>query len=195
VTLPAGQTTRRSAFAVIIALLASAAMVAPFASMPVPEITALVPISQSVVFTNDLITSMLLMSQYVIVGWRAILFLAVGYLCTALLAIIHLLTYPGAFTPTGLLGAGSTARLWEFWHAGFPIAVILYIVLKDDGPAETRPRHLVRADSPVLHRWIITFAFRNRDSAAFDMTPFQFLVTAKIDRPQLAMPSDTCDGP
>jgi signal transduction histidine kinase len=80
---------------------------------------------------------MLLMSQYAIVAWRAILVLAVGYLLTALLAIIHLLTFPGVFTPTGLLGAGlqTTAWLWEFWHAGFPIAVILYVAMKDDGPA------------------------------------------------------------
>jgi signal transduction histidine kinase len=99
--------------------------------------TAFVPISQSVVFINDLITSMLLLSQYAIVGWRAILVLAVGYLLTALLAIIYLLSFPGVFAPTGLLGAGlqTTAWLWVFWHAVFPIAVILYVVLKDDGPA------------------------------------------------------------
>src|SRR5262249_54703667 len=137
VTLPAGQTARRTAFAVIIALLASAATVAPFASVPLPGVTAFVPISASVGFTNDLITSMLLMCQFVIVGWRAILFVAVGYLFTAVLSIIHLLTFPGAFTPTGLLGAGlqTTVWLYEFWHAGFPIAVILYVVLKDDEQA------------------------------------------------------------
>ena len=137
VTLPAGRTERRSAFAVIIVLLASFAMVAPFASMPLPGFSAFVPISSSVVFTNDLITFMLLMCRYVIVGWPAILFLAVGYLFTAVLSIIHLLTFPGVFTPTGLLGAGlqTTVWLYEFWHAGFPIAVILYVVLKDDEQA------------------------------------------------------------
>src|SRR5215469_4013959 len=142
VTLPAGQTARRTAFAGIIALLASAATVAPFASVPFPGFTAFVPISSSVVFTNDLITSMLLMCQYVIVGWRAILFLAVGYLFTAVLSIIHLLTFPGAFTPTGLLGAGlqTTVWLYEVWHAGFPIAVILYVVLNDDEQATISPR-------------------------------------------------------
>src|SRR5262252_5010835 len=91
VTLPAGQTARRTAFAVIIALLASAATVAPFASVPFPGVTAFVPISSSVVFINDLITSTLLICQYVIV---AILFLAVGYLFTAVLSII---SFPGAF--------------------------------------------------------------------------------------------------
>ena len=137
VTLPADRTARRSAYAVIISLLAAAAMAAPYAKVPLPGVTAFVPISGSVVFINDLITSMLLLSQYAIVGWRAILVLAVGYLLTALLAIIYLLSFPGVFAPTGLLGAGlqTTAWLWVFWHAVFPIAVILYVVLKDDGPA------------------------------------------------------------
>jgi hypothetical protein len=80
-------------------LMASAAIIAPFASVPLPGIAAFVPISQSLIFVNDLITSMLLMSQFLIVGWRAILVLAVGYLFTALLASIQLLTFPGAFTP------------------------------------------------------------------------------------------------
>jgi signal transduction histidine kinase len=84
---------------------------------------------------------MLLMAQFVIVGWRSILVLAVGYLFTALLAIIQLLTFPGAFTPTGLLGAGlqTTAWLYEFWHSGFPIAIILYVVLKDQDSAAIVP--------------------------------------------------------
>src|SRR5262245_28801775 len=121
VTMPAGQTAQRSAFATALVLVVCAAIVAPFASVPLPGFAAFVPISQSLIFINDLITSMLLMAQFVIVGWRVILILAVGYLFTALLAIIQLLTFPGAFTPTGLFGAGlqTTAWLYEFWHSGF----------------------------------------------------------------------------
>src|SRR5438105_3598569 len=39
------------------------------------------------------------------------------------------------FPPTGLLGAGpqSTAWLYMFWHGGFPLTVIAYALLKDDG--------------------------------------------------------------
>lgn len=137
VTLPAGPIARRCAFAAALALLTSAALVAPFASMPLPGIAAFVPISQSVIFVNDLITSMLLMAQFVIVGWRAILVLAVGYLFAALLAMTQLLTFPGLFTPTGLLGAGlqTTAWLYEFWHSGLAIAVILYVLMKDQNSA------------------------------------------------------------
>ncbi len=56
-----------------------------------------------------------------------------GYLFTALIVIPHALTFPGAFTSTGLLGAGlqSTVWLYIFWHAGSPLAVIVYVWLKD----------------------------------------------------------------
>nr|WP_258365367.1 MASE4 domain-containing protein [Burkholderia pyrrocinia] len=42
---------------------------------------------------------------------------------------LQLLTFPGVFTPTGLLGAGphSAAWLWIFWHGGFPFFVILSV--------------------------------------------------------------------
>src|SRR5439155_287376 len=60
--------------------------------------------------------------------------------------------FPGLFSPTGLLGAGpqSTAWLYMFWHAGFPLLVIAYGLLKDDGRETSRPRG--RAGVAVLSR-------------------------------------------
>ena len=139
VDLPAGQTQRRTALSIALALLLSAAVAAPFASVQLGHLDAFIPISQTLIFVTDLITSALLISQFVIVRWRAILVLASGYLFTALLDVTQLLTFPGTFAPTGLLGAGlqTTGWLYEFWHAGFPIAVITYVVLVNQAP-ETR---------------------------------------------------------
>jgi signal transduction histidine kinase len=147
VNLPAGQTARRSALAAALALVVSAAIIAPFASVQLPRFEAFVPISQTIIFVNDLITWILLISQFVIVGWLAILVLAIGYLFTALLDITQLLTFPGTFTPTGLLGAGlqTTGWLYEFWHAGFPIAVIFYVALKDREQASSVSHGSTRA--------------------------------------------------
>src|SRR5262249_4546911 len=73
---------------------------------------------------------------------RELLLLAAGYLFTALMAIVHALTFPGLFAPAGLLGAGpqTTAWLYMFWHVGFPLLVIGYALLKHGGaqPAPTR---------------------------------------------------------
>jgi len=104
VDLPAGPTQRRTAFAIALALLGSAAVAAPFASVQLRQFEAFIPVSQTFIFVNDLITSVLLIAQFVIVRWRAILVLASGYLFTARIDVTQLLTFPGTFTPTGLLG-------------------------------------------------------------------------------------------
>src|SRR5205807_855685 len=95
---------------------------------------------QSALATNDLITAVLLYAQFTQLRSRALLLLAAGFFFTALMAIVHALTFPGLFTPTGLLGAGpqTTAWLYMFWHGGFPLVVIGYGLMKDrDGEAAT----------------------------------------------------------
>ena len=63
---------------------------------------------------------------------RALLALACGYLFTALIVIPHALTFAGAFSPHGLLGAGLQTGSWLFifWHIGFAAALLAYGVLK-----------------------------------------------------------------
>ena len=78
VDLPVGQTERRTAFAIALALLGSAEVAAPFASVPLRQFEAFIPVSQTFIFVNDLITSVLLIAQFVIVRWRAILVLDDG---------------------------------------------------------------------------------------------------------------------
>src|SRR2546428_13897238 len=58
------------------------------------------------------------------------------------MTVSHALTFPGLFSPTGLLGAGpqSTAWLYILWHGSFPLLVIAYALLKDAGRETDRPR-------------------------------------------------------
>jgi hypothetical protein len=88
-------------------------------------------------FVNDLITAVLLFAQFSILRSRASS-RSHGYLYTSLIAIPWMLTFPGVFTPGGLLGAGlqTTTWLYTLWHAGFPMFVIAYALLKDADPAE-----------------------------------------------------------
>ncbi len=125
--------------------------VAPFASVQLPAVWAFVPSYQSALAINDLITAVLLYAQFPTVRSRALLLLAGGYLFTALMAVVHALTFPGLFAPAGLLGAGpqTTAWLYMFWHGGFPLAVIGYALTKGDGgaaePAGRSARVLIAA--------------------------------------------------
>jgi signal transduction histidine kinase len=134
--LPAGPTERRIAFAVGLAILGIAAAVAPFASMPLPRIDAWTPITNAYVFIADLVTWALLVSQFNIVRRPALLVLASGYLFTAMMGVPLLLSFPGAFTTSGLLGAGlqTTGWLSAFWVSGHPLAAIGYAMLKDREP-------------------------------------------------------------
>lgn len=132
-TQPAGQDARRLAFAVVLASAVVFLAALPFAKVPLAQVWAFIPIYESAIVINDLITAVLLLGQFRIVRSRALLLLASGYLFTALMAVAHALTFPGLFSANGLLGAGpqSTAWLYMFWHGGFPLVVIGYALLRD----------------------------------------------------------------
>ncbi|MDB5577877.1 MAG: hybrid sensor histidine kinase/response regulator, partial [Bradyrhizobium sp.] len=79
--------------------------------------------------------------QFSLLRSRALLLLASGYLFTASAAVVHGLTFPGLFSPSGLLGAGlqTTAWLYMVWHSAFPLLVLGYALLKDeDGGARIK---------------------------------------------------------
>src|SRR6266446_6199404 len=131
-TLPAGHGERRLALAVVLVSAAVFVIAVPLAKVRLSPVWAFIPVYQSALVINDLITAVLLFGQFSILRSRALLVLASGYLLTAFMAVSHALTFPGLFSPTGMLGAGpqSTAWLYMFWHGGFPLLVIAYALLK-----------------------------------------------------------------
>jgi signal transduction histidine kinase len=129
--LPAASGQRRFAFAVAVFQFVACAVVAPFA-LAVPRIDGFIPFILAIVFLADLITAVLLFNQSL--ASRALLVLANGYLFSALIVIPHALTFPGAFAPQGLLGAGVQSSGWlnVLWHFGFLAAVAGYAWLKSE---------------------------------------------------------------
>jgi PAS domain S-box-containing protein len=101
---------------------------APFARTPLPQVPAFLPIYQSALVINDLITAVLLLGQFSILRSRPILVLASGFLFSAFMAILHALSFPGLISPDGLLGGGTqtTAWLYFLWHGAFPLFIIVY---------------------------------------------------------------------
>ena len=148
-TLPAGRREWRIALAVVGVSVAIFAALAPFAKLQLQPVWAFIPVYESALAVNDLITAVLLFGQFNFLRSRALLVLAGGYLFTALATIAHALTFPGLFSPGGLLGAGpqSTAWLYMFWHAAFPLCVIAYALLSG---RERQPIAATRARSAVL---------------------------------------------
>ena len=125
--------------------------IAPFAKIQLPQVWAFIPSYESALVINDLITAVLLFGQYQILQSRALLALAGGYLFTASIAVVHALTFPGAFSPTGWLGAGpqTTAWLYMFWHSGFPVFVMAYALLKSKRAGRDPQGHNVSASMAI----------------------------------------------
>ena len=132
---------RRFALAVVFVSLLLFAALVPLAKEPLPKVWAFIPIYEAALILNDLITALLLVAQFRIAHSKAVLVLAAGYLFTALATVAHGLSFPGLFTPSGLLGAGpqSTAWIYMFWHGGFPLFVIAYALMRGR-PGDAMPR-------------------------------------------------------
>jgi hypothetical protein len=137
-TLAADKRHRRTAGIALAASFLIFLAIAPFARVPLPPVNAFIPVYQTALITNDLITAVLLLGQYRFLRSRALLVLGAGYLFCACMAVAHGLSFPGLFAPGGVLGAGpqTTAWLYFLWHGGFPLFVFAYVELKDRAPGE-----------------------------------------------------------
>jgi hypothetical protein len=152
--LPPSKSQIGLALGIVVALVVAFGATALFADTQLPRIDAFIPALETAIVIVDLTTSALLFAQFSIVRRLALLVLASGYLFTALIVIPHALTFPGAFSPTGLLGAGlqSSAWLYLLWKVSLPVAVIAYVLLKDVDGATSIPQR-----SPVaVIGWSIT---------------------------------------
>jgi signal transduction histidine kinase len=117
---------------IVAILLAGFFLILPWRAVRLAEVSAFIPTVDGVMFVADLITATMLYAQASVFRSRALTALASGYLFAALLMVAHALTFPGAFAPNGLLGAGiySTAWIATFQRGVFPVVVILYVLLR-----------------------------------------------------------------
>ncbi len=131
-TASATRLERPVAVAIAVAALAVFIVVVPFVRTPLAQFPAFIPAYEGALFFIDLVTAVLLFDQFARLRSLGVLALASGYLFDALIIVPHALSFPGAFAPTGLLGAKdqTTAWLYVFWHGGFPLFVIAYALLR-----------------------------------------------------------------
>jgi signal transduction histidine kinase len=144
--LAPSQTQTRLALGLFVVLLTGLAIpVGGFGSIPLARLEAFVPAYATAMATTDLLTSVLLFAQFSIIRGRALLVISSGYLFAGLMALPWMLTFPGAFAPTGLLGAGlhTTSWIYVLWHGGLPLFVLAYVLLKDQD-------HPVRSTSVAI---------------------------------------------
>ncbi|MBI1397571.1 MAG: sensor histidine kinase [Betaproteobacteria bacterium] len=133
---PADDVQKRVAAIALAATVLVFLLVVPFAHRPLTRHPLFIPVYQPLVVFCDLMTAVLLLSQFATGNARPILVLAGGYLFSALMALFHLLSFPGLFSETGLLGAGpqTTAWLYFLWRVGFVVATLAYTFAPDHRP-------------------------------------------------------------
>jgi signal transduction histidine kinase len=141
--IPASREARRWALAICLALFGGFCAFVPFVRIPLPRLEAFIPIYDSTLALNNLVTAGLLLVGFSRSRVRAVLVLAGGYLFTALMALPHMVAFPGLFASDGLLGAGPQTSAWlnVFRQGGFPLFVIGYVLFKS--------REVVTVQSPT----------------------------------------------
>lgn len=136
---PPSRTQARTIILVALVFLAASLISLPFRLQPLWKIPAFIPMVDTTLLLGDVLTATLLFSQATVLGSRGLLALATGYLVSGFIIIPHVLTFPFAFSETGLLSAGVSTTIWLylFWHTSLPAAVIIYTFLK---PIDARQR-------------------------------------------------------
>lgn len=127
-TLPPTRAQERSALAVTAACCVVFALLVPFAKQPLARASAFVPMYESAMALANAVTAVLLLGQFQVNRSRPLYLLVLGYLFTALLAVLHMLSVPGLFAPSGLLGGNGQTTPWLYiaWHGAFPLFVVGY---------------------------------------------------------------------
>ena len=100
-TLPPSRRQIRAALVVVATMLILFGVTVSYVNVQLPRVDAFIPILATTTVINDLITSILLFSQYSIARRRALLVLASGYLFTSLIVIPWALAFPGVFSAPG----------------------------------------------------------------------------------------------
>jgi signal transduction histidine kinase len=112
------------------AALLTALLTLPSGTSPWPTVQPFLPAYITGVLVFDLTTAFLLLTEFFAVRRPSLTILAGAYLYSSLVTIPHLLSFSGVFSESGLLGATSQTApwLWMFWHGGFPLFVLAYLL-------------------------------------------------------------------
>jgi two-component sensor histidine kinase len=133
--MPANAGHHKIAFGGFVIAVVTLAIMTPFAAIRLPRVDAFIPVIQTVTCIADLLTAALLFAYYRVQPQRFLLALAAGFVSSGLFAFLQTLAFPRAYGPGAVIGdnLNSASWLFIFWHTVFPLAVVAYALVKDDG--------------------------------------------------------------
>jgi signal transduction histidine kinase len=135
-SVPPGPAQKRLALAFSLGIVAAFFLIMRLSNHQPHQIDGFALVYGGTMLVCDLITAILLFSQYSILRSPALLVIANGYVFTALVLIGWCLTFYGAFAPGEILVGGlqSASGFYVAWRSGFAAYVIGYALLKDADP-------------------------------------------------------------
>jgi signal transduction histidine kinase/CheY-like chemotaxis protein len=124
--------SEKTAFAVLVALYAVLLLAtAPWAATPGLADPRLAIVAAAAVLVADLCTALLLAIWYLSSGRPALLVLTTAYGFGAVMAGLHVVTFPGALLRAPLFGTEQTvAWLYLAWRGGISIAYVIAVALE-----------------------------------------------------------------
>ncbi|HEY8026558.1 MAG TPA: response regulator [Burkholderiaceae bacterium] len=175
-TLRSDTKERRVATWVVLVSAALFFVMLPFAKLPLQPVKVFIPVYEAALVIIDLMTATLLFGQCLTLRSRALFCLACGYLFAALMEVVHALTFPDAFSASGLLGSGPQTCAWiyVFWHAGFPLFVAGYALLKSESQSAGSARPAIISAVAIMLLLAATLTW----AAGADGLPLPELIVA-----------------
>jgi signal transduction histidine kinase len=179
----------RFGIAVIVLLLFASIPVLLLRNIRLAEVGPAFPMVDAVMFVGQLITAALLYAQSGVFRSQALAILATSYLFTGLLLVPHALTFPGAFSRDGLLGAGVNSTGWiAIVHKlGYAVGAILYVHFKPANPAAQpdSERPAPRVGLQIFAAIVLTVAVTILATSGLQVLPPLFLDRAHVIRSNL----------
>ncbi|MDQ6941012.1 MAG: SpoIIE family protein phosphatase [Candidatus Eremiobacteraeota bacterium] len=127
-TAPATAGDRRWATASALAIVASFVMSIPFSRFRIGTVPAFVPTVVGAGVVALVLTTVLLYVQYRIERDLKLALLAIAYAFAALTQTLYVLTFPGVFSDSGLLGAGLQTASWFYIASQIGFGLLLIAV-------------------------------------------------------------------
>jgi PAS domain S-box-containing protein len=151
--LPPTERQTRSALIWAAALLIIFAALTPFSAIYLPQFNGFIPALDATIFVTELITAAIIFVHFFITRSIALLVVACGYLFSALMVMVHGLTFPGAFSTTKNLSgvAHFNLSIYLLWHLALPMTLFAYVRVRE----EDRPEITVGAPKALVLIWSI----------------------------------------
>ena len=186
---PPDRSEIRIGIAIVGLIYAGLLAVLPAHDFQVGLIPGFIPTTSAILLVCDLITAAILYAQAAVFRSRALTVLASGYFFSGLLFIPYALTYPGAFSPSGLLGAKLNTTGWiaVSWRVATPTAILLYALLKgaDTGAGPVAERRPARISYGVVGAVALAVLVTILTTLGHDMLPPFFVNHSEVIRSAL----------